>query len=53
MSIIDFKYFKVAEPLDNVQTLADEISLLANNPERYEKLIVDAYEATVIEDIDI
>ena len=53
MSQITFDYFKVPDPLDNVQALADEMTYLGLCPERYPKLLIDTYEETIIEKIDM
>ena len=44
MSKCSFEYFKVADPLDNVQAIADELVLLGNETERYSHIILDTYE---------
>jgi secreted Zn-dependent insulinase-like peptidase len=53
MSNITFDYYKVPDPLDNVQALADEMALLGRYPERYPKLIMDTYEDCIFEKVDI
>lgn len=53
MSKFTFDYYKVPDPLDNVQALADEMSLLGRYPERYNKLLIDTYEETLFENVDI
>jgi secreted Zn-dependent insulinase-like peptidase len=48
MSLLSFKYFKVPDPMDNVQALADEMSFTT----RPEKLLVDTYGDAIVEEID-
>ena len=53
MSKITFDFYKVPDPLDNVERIADEMCLLGLYPERYPRLIVDTYEETLIENVDM
>ena len=53
MTKITFDFYKVPDPLDNVERLADEMCLLGLYPERYPRLLVDTYEETLIENVDM
>ena len=53
MSKITFDYYKVPDPLENVEAIADEMALLGRCPERYKKLLMDTYEETLFENIDL
>jgi hypothetical protein len=47
MSKITFDFYKVPDSLENVEQLADEMSLLGLYPERYPKLLKDTYSETL------
>ena len=52
ISQASFEHYKVPDAIDNVQTLADEICILGLHPERYNKLLIDTYDDTIIENIN-
>jgi secreted Zn-dependent insulinase-like peptidase len=53
ISHASFLHYNVNDPMDNVQTLADEMTVLGNHPDRYPKLLIDTYEDTIVEDINM
>ena len=53
ISQISYKYYKVPDPLDNVQTLADEMINLGQETQRYSKLLKDTYSESVVENINL
>ena len=53
MSKITFDFYKVPDPLENVERIADEMCLLGLYPQRYSHLLIDTYEETLIDKVDL
>jgi hypothetical protein len=53
MSLLSFDFYKIPDALENVQCIADEMVMLANHPERYTKLIRDAYSEAIVDHYDM
>lgn len=53
MSLLSFDFYKIPDALENVQCIADEMVMLANHPERYSKLLRDAYNEAIVDHYDM
>ena len=53
ISQLSFEHYKVPDPMENVQALADEMAVVGGVKERYEYLLMDTYEDTYVEKVEM